>query len=291
MLPDEIKSAIRSYWNEKGLSSQISTIKSIGGGSINQAFFVQTYTNSYFLKYNDAKAHPLMFTSEFQGLNIMVQTKTIRIPKPLFAYEGAQYSCILMEYIESSEYAPDFWQKFAQDLATLHTQSSPSFGLEFSNYMGSLPQSNSQNPSFTNFFIAERLEPQIRLARNSGYLNSKHLKQAEHLYLELDAIFPQEKAALVHGDLWSGNFMSDEKGNPVIMDPATYYGHREVDIAMTTMFGGFHVDFYRYYQQCFPMERGWEERLSFYNLYPILIHINLFGSSYLRGFERILNRF
>lgn len=291
MIPDEIKTAISTYWKENGLSTEISEIRSISGGSINQAFLIRTLSRPYFLKYNTSSAHPNMFSSEYKGLELMASAKTIRIPTPIHAYEGEEYSCIMMEYIEQKNYAPNFWKHLAEDLAALHTHSSPSFGLDFHNYMGSLSQSNTQHSGFVDFFIAERLEPQIRLAHNSGYLNTKHLKQSEHLYQELESIFPNEKPALVHGDLWSGNFMSDEEGNPVIMDPATYYGHREVDIAMTTMFGGFDAEFYQYYQQYLPMEKGWEQRLPFYNLYPILIHINLFGNSYVGSFERIIKQF
>ncbi len=291
MLQKEVIAALENFWNREGLSTEILKTNSIGGGSINQVFLVQTSSGSFFLKYNTAQAHPQMFSSELQGLQLMANTKTIRIPQSYYAYEGQQYSFILMEYIEQKGYASDFWEKFAHDLAALHSQSSQSFGLNFSNYMGSLSQSNKQHSSFAEFFIEERLEPQIKMARNDGYLSSKHIKQAENLYSELASIFSNEKPSLVHGDLWSGNFMSDEKGQAVIMDPAVYYGHREVDIAMTTMFGGFAPEFYESYQKSFPMVKGWEERLSYYNLYPILIHINLFGHSYLGGFERVLQRF
>lgn len=291
MLPKEVIAALENFWNKEGLSSEILKTQSIGGGSINQAFLVQTSSNSFFLKYNTAQAHPKIFSSELQGLQLMANTKTIRIPQPYYAYEGLQYSFILMEYIEQKGYAPDFWQQFAYKLADLHSQSSKSFGLNFSNYMGSLSQSNKQHSSFVEFFIEERLEPQIRLARNNGYLNSKHIRQSENLYSELASIFPNENPSLVHGDLWSGNFMCDEQGQAVIMDPAVYFGHREVDIAITIMFGGFSPEFYESYQKNFPMEKGWEERLPYYNLYPVLIHINLFGHSYLGEFERVLKVF
>ena len=291
MLPKEIISVLESYWKEKGLLSKISNIRSIGGGSINQAFLVETPNKSYFLKYNTALAHPNMFSSELKALELMAATNTIRIPKTYFAHKGQEYSFILMEYIAEKKYESDFWQTFANKLAAFHSHSSDLFGLDFHNYMGSLPQSNTKHSNFAEFFINERLEPQIKLASNNRYLTSKHLKQAEKLYHELPSIFPMEKPAFIHGDLWSGNFMSDEKGKPVIVDPAVYYGHREADIAMTTMFGGFPEDFYELYQEAYPMENGWQMRLPIYNLYPLLIHINLFGNSYLQPFERVLGQF
>jgi len=291
MLPDEILSAIKSYGREIEWATDYLEITSITGGSINQAVLVKTDTLSFFLKYNTASLHPKMFSSEFMGLELLAQTKSLRIPKPLFIHEGEQYSCILMEYIEESPYCVNFWEIFAKQLAELHQNSADYFGLHFPNYMASLPQSNVPHQNFVEFFINERLEPQIKIARNKGYLNNEHLRQLERLYKELFSIIPTEKPALTHGDLWSGNLMCDKKGMPVVMDPAVYFGHRELDIAMTTMFGGFSPLFYKTYQEIYPMEKSWEERLAFYNLYPILIHINLFGNSYLPYFERVLQRF
>jgi len=291
VLAKEIISTLESYWKKKGLSFDIIKTSNIGGGSINHAFLIETQNKSYFLKYNTAASHPHMFTSELKGLMLMANTKTIRIPETYFAYEGKDYSFILMEYIKSQGLQDNFWQTFARELTALHSHSADFFGLDFHNYMGSLNQSNTKHSEFDEFFIEERLEPQIKLARNKGFLNSKHIHQTERLYQELSSIFPNEKPALIHGDLWSGNFISDELGKPVLIDPATYYGHREVDIAMTIMFGGFSQDFYESYQQVFPMAKGWEERLAYYNLYPILIHINLFGNSYLPSFERVINKF
>lgn len=291
MIPKEINTALQNWFRKQGFSDEISHIRSIGGGSINSAFKIYTDAGSWFLKYNSAQAHPQMFESEYDGLKLMGETQSIRIPKPLYYYEGNQYSCILMEWIEQKIRSSDFWTLFAQKLAQMHQTTSDYFGLDFDNYMGSLPQKNTKHADFISFFIQERLEPQIKLARDNGYINRNHIQQSEKLYAELPSIFPEEKPSLVHGDLWSGNFMNDEKGNPVVMDPATYYGHREVDIAMTTMFGGFSSAFYKQYHNFYPMELGWEGRLDFYKLYPILIHVNLFGYSYVSSFEQIVSKF
>jgi len=291
MIPKEINSALQNWFRERGFSEEINHTQSIGGGSINSAFKISTNNGSWFLKFNTAQAHPKMFESEYQGLKTMAESQTIRIPQPFYYYEGDQYSFILMEWIEQGARSSDFWTLFAQQLAQMHQTSSDFFGLGFDNYMGSLPQKNTKHADFISFFIQERLEPQIKLARDDGYINHKQIQQSERLYAELPSMFPLEKPALVHGDLWSGNFMNDEKGNPVIMDPAVYFGHREVDIAMTTMFGGFSSQFYQKYQDFFPMDPGWETRLDYYKLYPILIHVNLFGYSYVGSFDRIVSRF
>lgn len=291
MIPVEVRKAFQDYCLKQGKSHEIKNLRNIVGGSINTAHSIETYDDLYFLKYNNAKAHPQMFYSEFKGLKLLEQSNSIRIPQPIFHYEGDSNSFLLLEYIEQKGQVLDFWEKFARQLSFMHQLTDDSFGLDFDNYMGSLPQSNKRHQTFPQFFINQRLIPQIKKARDDGFLTKKHVQQSERLFLALPSIFPPEKPALVHGDLWSGNFMSDERGEPVIMDPAVYFGHREVDIAMSTFFGGFSSSFYEAYHEEFPMERNWEARLPYYNLYPILIHINLFGFSYLDSFQKVLNPF
>ena len=290
MIPKEITFAIENYFQKNNQSGEILSSRSIGGGSINSAYQINTAKSQYFLKYNSA-AYPNMFESEFKGLELLAGSHSIRIPKTLFYYEGKAYSCLLMEYIESGGKNAEFWKLFAEQLAKMHRSSSDFFGLSFDNYMGSLPQSNQKHTDFVEFFINERLIPQVKLARDSSFMSRQNLRQMDSLYIELGNIFPKEAPALVHGDLWSGNFMNDEMGHPVIMDPAVYYGHREVDIAMTTMFGGFSSDFYDHYNSYYPMEPGWQSRMDYYKLYPILIHVNLFGASYLYDLQRIISSF
>ena len=290
-IPKEILVCLKNWLIENKHAEDIEQIQNIGGGSINEAVKISTSSDSYFLKYNDAAAHPQMFFAELKGLELLSKTSSIRIPKAHYYYEGQAYSFILLEWMEQNEKEEFFWEQFAVQLAQLHRASAPQFGLDFDNYMGSLHQSNKYHDSFIDFFINERLLPQLKIARDTNILDSTFVKKGERLFQELPSIFPIEKPALVHGDLWSGNFMNDEKGGPVIMDPAVYFGHREVDIAMTTMFGGFSSDFYGHYQSCFPMEVGWEKRLDYYNLYPVLVHINLFGASYLPYYLRTLAPF
>lgn len=291
MIPGELKNAIQSYWTAQGLSPEILSERRISGGSINSSILLKTPDGSFFLKYNSASKYPQMFAKEFKGLEILASTRTIRIPKPLFYFEGQHYSGLLLEFIEEQDYSENFWDIFAFQLSQLHQQTNPSFGLHFDNYMGNLPQSNTISSNFVDFFINQRLLPQLKLARDRHEIKLQHIKQSERLFEELPSIMPNERPALIHGDLWSGNFMSDESGSPVIMDPACYYGHREVDIAMTTMFRGFSPQFYQYYLQYHPLEKGWQDRLPYHNLYPILIHVNLFGSSYLASLEAVLDKF
>jgi fructosamine-3-kinase len=163
--------------------------------------------------------------------------------------------------------------------------------LEQDNFIGSLIQENKQQPDFINFFISQRLEVQLKIARNQGALNQSDTRYFNSLFNKLNNIVPIEKPALLHGDLWSGNFMVNSSGAPCIFDPAVYYGHREADIAMTQLFGGFSPEFYHAYNETCPLEKDWQKRTDIFNLYPLLVHVNLFGGSYAAQVLRIIRHF
>ena len=180
---------------------------------------------------------------------------------------------------------------FGHSLAALHRHSSGFYGLDHGNYMGSLTQTNTKHPDWSSFFIEERLERQLIRAKNSGYFSTEDVVRFQRLFSQFKTLCPAEKPSLVHGDLWGGNYLVSGQGRACLIDPAVYYGHREVDIAMSTLFGGFDPEFYSSYNEVFPMEKGWRERLDIYNLYPLLVHLNLFGSGYLGSIERIIRKF
>ncbi|MEJ2596144.1 MAG: fructosamine kinase family protein, partial [bacterium] len=186
---------------------------------------------------------------------------------------------------------PDFWEEFARLLAELHKNTQPYFGLDHDNYIGSLVQSNFRHDAWTDFYREQRLEPQLRLAREAGHFNRNVTRAFDRFYHRIERIFPAEPPALLHGDLWSGNFMVNENGSAVIIDPAIYYGHREMDLGMSMLFGGFDRRFYSAYDQHFPLEPGWQERMDYCNLYPLLVHVNLFGGGYVQQVEQIIRRF
>ena len=288
MLAEEIVLKIRE---KLGNDFQIQSSKSLGGGSINQAAQIESNLGTFFIKWNKAQAFPQMFEKEAQSLEILRNTQSIRIPKVIMFDESGKESFLMLEYIKKGNPSASFWFDFANALANLHHHNADSFGLSFNNYIGSLPQSNSQHGNWIDFFVEERLLPQIRAAHNNGLLQSKHSKNFEKLFSKLETIFPNEKPSLIHGDLWSGNFMIDEKSKACIFDPAIYYGNRIMDIAMSKMFGGFSADFYSFYNELFPMENNWEEQIEIANLYPYLVHLNLFGLSYLSGINSVLKRF
>jgi fructosamine-3-kinase len=263
----------------------------MGGGCINHAMKVETTSGFFFLKWNSAKRFPGMFEAEAKGLTLLKEMNAIGIPRVIGTGETGSDSFILLEFIEAGSQVKNFWNDFGTSLANLHRNSSESFGLPYDNYIGSLPQDNSQKKSWTEFFIEERLEKQIAIARNSEAISNSMVQQFNHLYKQLPEIIPEEKPSLIHGDLWNGNFMTGADGKAWLIDPAVYYGHREMDLAMSKLFGGFNGEFYESYDETFPLQKGFDQRADIHNLYPLLVHVNLFGGGYLSEVKNILSRF
>lgn len=184
-----------------------------------------------------------------------------------------------------------FWIEFGHLLADLHKRSADHFGFEYNNFIGRLHQKNGQHKDWVDFFRKERLIPQIEMAYDAHHIDSKVQGQFEILFTKLNTLVPPEAPSLVHGDLWSGNFLVSSDSRPVLIDPATHYGHRETELAFTHLFGGFDQLFYKSYQECYPLSPGFEERIEIHNLYPLLVHLNLFGAAYLSGIRNTLNKF
>ncbi len=271
-------------------SIHILQVNYVGGGSINKTCQLVTDTKErFFLKINDAGLYPGLFDKERRGLESL--RPFMRTPEVLLneVFQGLQL--MVTEWIEPGPKTERFWKEFGLKLAALHQHNSTSFGLAYDNYMGSLKQRNTQCDTWVNFFREQRIEPQVKLAVENGLLPKRWLKNLENLYSQLPSIFPEEKPCLVHGDLWSGNFICDQKQMPVLIDPAIYYGHRSVDLAMTTLFGRFHPVFYQAYHEQFPLPANYEEQWEIANLYPLLIHLNLFGGNYRESITASLERF
>lgn len=263
----------------------------LSGGSINQAFRLETNSGNFFMKYNRASAYPAMFEQEARGLALLHAAREIRVPEVIASGEDGTYSFLILEYLDSAAKTNSFWEDFGRKLAALHAHKGERFGLDHDNYIGSLNQYNERYERWTDFFREKRLLVQMEMASGSGLL-PKHTRQAfETLINRLDNIFPEEPPSLIHGDLWSGNYMVDDKGEACIIDPAVYYGSREMDIGMSRLFGVFGSEFYEAYNETWPMEPGWRERIEICNLYPLMVHVNLFGSGYLGSVESILKRF
>ena len=284
MLPSALTEACAG-----ALSAEITGFEAASGGCINNGGRLRTSIGDYFLKWNSADKFPLMFETEAAGLDLLLSAGEIGLPKPIAHGLAGNHAFLLMEYLEAASPVPDQGRRFGSALAALHKHTDSRFGLDHNNYIGSLPQSNRQHKKGINFFIKERLQPQIEIGKGSLPLNL--LKKFETLFNELGTLLPNEAQALVHGDLWGGNYMTGPDGQAWLIDPAVHFGSREAELAFTYMFGGFDDDFYRSYQEAFPLDPGFDQRIEIYNLYPSLVHLNLFGNSYLGGIKRVLQKF
>lgn len=287
-LTGAINIAIKSYM---GIEASTRFIRPVTGGNINSCYQIEYGKEMFFLKLNSSKKLPAMFIAEAEGLKRIRQTSTIQVPEAICYGSSADEQFLVLEWIESGIGSDISQENLGRGLAQLHESTQMQFGLDHDNYMGSLAQLNNSHYSWNDFFIKQRLKPQIEFAKNKGLLAAEILDQFELLYNKLDSLYPAEKPALVHGDLWSGNYLINNSAQAVLIDPAISYSNREVDIAMTTLFGGFSKCFYDAYNEVFPLQKGWEQRLDLWNLYPLLIHVNLFGTSYLNGVKHNLAKF
>ncbi|MCG9911157.1 MAG: fructosamine kinase family protein [Flavobacteriales bacterium] len=287
-IPAPVLEIIHNYL---GFSPEILSFEEKGGGSINSAASIRTASGNFFAKWNTLQGREGMFSEELYGLEKLGSAGEIRVPKGIGAAEKEGRCFLVMEHIDSGDFEIGFWEIFGRKMALLHKHSHNQFGFEHDNFIGSLPQKNTFSDSWVDFFIKYRLEPQLKIAVDSGKADSIVVKKFESLYTKLDDIFPKEKPSLLHGDLWGGNFMCTLDGNPAIFDPAVYYGNREMDLAMSRLFGGFDPEFYDAYQEEFPLEPGFEKRFDLCNLYPLLVHVNLFPGSYIQSVKHIVSRF
>ena len=274
---------------QETLSTPILSTQQLSGGDISQAYLLNTAKGNFFIKTNQATFALDMFEKEAKGLALLAETKTIHIPEIISTGEADGHAFLLMEYVETGYRKDGFWETFGQSLATLHKQTVDQFGLDHSNYIGSLQQLNNKHNSFVEFYIHERLQPQFEMAFDAKKLNNSDQTHLANLYKKLSDIIPNEPPALIHGDLWSGNFLVSKNNLPVLIDPSVAYSHRELDLAMSRLFGGFERPFYRAYEEAFPLERGFEKRLPIYQLYYLLVHVNLFGGGYVGSVRRIID--
>lgn len=292
LFPDGLKEAVSEQLTGiTGNEVEIISQNTIGGGCINKCLHLNTTAGPFFIKWNIASKFPNMFEAEAKGLNLLRGKCGIKVPEVYKAGTAGGKSFLIMEYFETGAGNALFFEEFGSELAQLHQNSSKHFGLEHENYIGSLSQLNNRIADWNGFFIENRLKPQIKLSLDGGFFNKNDINRFENLYRELDSIFPKEKPSLLHGDLWSGNFMIHKSGNAAYMDPAVYYGHREAELSFTTLFGGFDPSFYHAYDLAFPLENGFRQRIDIYNLYPLLVHVNLFGWGYVGQVKNIIEKF
>lgn len=284
--PNEFLEAI--FLQSLGKIPKIEFFQAVSGGNINNAAKVATSAGVFFLKWSENIPDDA-FELEIKGLETL-RKKGINVPDVIAHGKEKGKSFLLLEYHQGLE-KKDFWGNLGRSLAQMHQEKQNFFGLEYDNYLGSLRQSNPKDKDGIKFFIEKRLRVQAGLAFYNKLIQQNILDSFEKFYEKLPELLPQENPALLHGDLWSGNIIVSNKGDAMLIDPAIYYGFREADLAFTKLFGGFDQDFYESYQYYYPLLPKFEERVPIYNLYPLLVHLNLFGTSYLPAIQRTLKQF
>lgn len=262
-----------------------SSVRGLGGGCINRAHALGSRERACFVKFNKADALD-MFEAEEAALREMAATQSIRVPHPWCTGVVKGQAFIALEYLEMGGRGSA--RTMGEQLARMHQHKAERFGWHRDNTIGSTPQINTQESDWLTFYREHRLRYQLELAAREG----TRFRQAEALLECLPKFFEDymPEPSLVHGDLWGGNASFTSKGEPVLFDPATYYGDRETDIAFTELFGGFGAGFYEGYQAVWPLDKGYQRRKDLYNLYHLLNHHNLFGGGYGHSAQQVIER-
>ncbi len=281
-----IPKPVIDWLNEQGHGA-IKASRFVGGGCINNGALLETEGGaSFFLKTNSQNPAD-MFAREAEGLAMLAVDGAPRVPRP-FLY-GVNF--LLLEDLRPAPRRRDYWETFGRQMAALHNHTKEQYGFAQDNYCGATPQPNPWTEDGYKFFGEQRLMFQALLARRRGLMGDAEVEQVRSLVERLPELVPEQPASLLHGDLWTGNAMSDERGSPAIIDPAAHYGWAEAELAMTTLFGSFSERFYNAYQEVRPLYPGFRGRFDLYNLYHLLNHLNLFGTGYLGQVLAILRRY
>ena len=269
----------------------ITRYEPLHGGDINRAYCLYGNKDKYFLKVNEEGRYPTMFEKEAAGLQSLQVNSILKIPSVIKHGIVNNQQYLLLEWIGSGSIKPGFWEGFGAGLAQLHLKKQKFFGWDTNNYIGSLAQNNPIFPSWHLFYSECRILPLVKQLFDQGIFLKQDLISAETVCKRSEILFPDEPPALLHGDLWSGNFKITTEGGAAIFDPAVYYGHREMDIGMTLLFGGFDQRFYDAYHETYPLEKDWKQRLPLTQLYPLLVHALLFGGHYVESARRIMKNY
>ncbi len=281
---------------EHTLGDEVVRAEPVPGGDINDAYRVHLRAGrSVFVK-THASAPPRMFTCEAEGLAWLALADALRVPEVLAVSaadpDAAGPHFLALTFIESRAQAADFSERLGRGLAALHASGAGAFGLASTNFIATLEQDNTEELTWSAFYARRRLWPLCVRAVEGGLAPASWLGRFERLNERMPSLVgPPEPPARLHGDLWSGNVHTDERGHPCVIDPAVYGGHREIDLAMLALFGGMNPRILAAYNERYPLAPGADERTSLYQLYPLLVHVNLFGGSYVRSVERGLDRY
>lgn len=270
---------------------QIRQASSVRGGDINEAFALQTDKGRFFLKLNEAQNFPGMFAAEAEGLAALQKHFSLKVPQVVAVGEAGNIQYLLLEWLQTTSHTAQSWESFGYALAQMHRTTNEQFGWSQSNYLGSIKMSNDWCNNWSEFYSNNRLLPLVKMLRDQAAFSVKEVEQAEAFCKTLSSRLPAEPPALLHGDLWSGNASAVKAGDEItvaIYDPAVYYGHREIDIALTQLFGGFSSLFYNSYNEVYPLQSGWQQRLPVFQLSHLLLHAVLFGGGYISRCKEIM---
>lgn len=274
---------------EEKLGISIANIDEVSGGDTAKSFRLKIESGEIlFCKVLEGSDSKEMVSSEISGLSLL--SNHINTPKVVNKIHLENYSVLLLEWLDFKIATNDEMKTFGKSLAKLHRQSNSFYGLEEDNYISTLRQKNKAFQDWNEFYMENRLVPHIKVLYDQGSIDRNTAKNAELFSKVIDLEIPKESPSLIHGDLWNGNYTTTQRGT-YIFDPAIYYGHREMDIAMTLLFGSFGRSFYEAYQEEFPLEKGFMQRLDIHQLYPLLIHARLFGSQYMQKVVNILDKY
>ncbi len=270
---------------------QAKEIVAVSGGDINLAFCFSANEKKYFIKINTSGHFPDLMEKEAQGLNELQKNNLIHIPKIIAHGTENGMPYLILEWLERGIQNETYWYRFGEALAHQHLIHAENFGYQNNNYLATLKQDNTPHKSWGDFYFNCRIMPLAKILFHQKKIAKQEFLLFEKLEKNLSSVFPKEKPALLHGDLWSGNIMALQNSVPTLIDPAVYYGHREMDIGMTLLFGGFSKTFYDSYNSFYPLAPGWEKRTEICQLYPLMTHAVLFGGGYVQNSLDIAMRF
>ncbi len=292
-------SAMRSVVNPQlkqaiatALDDDVSDTSSVSGGDINDAFSVELGSGRRVFVKTNTSAPPAMFEAEAKGLRWLAEADALRVPEVLaHSTANSEHGFLVLSWVDRGSPSPEHDSLLGRGLAALHRSGTPHFGLEHDNFIGRLFQSNTVAASWAEFYVLRRLEPMLKMAVDSHRASSSIKAGMNKLFTKMeDRVGDPEPPARLHGDLWSGNALTDERGRPVLIDPAVYGGHREIDLAMMQLFGGFSDAVFSEYHNAFALADGWRDRVPLYQLYPLMVHVNLFGGHYGDQVEHALRK-
>jgi fructosamine-3-kinase len=276
---------------ERLLGRKLASVRAVAGGDINRAYCLTLVGGErVFAKVNSGSLLG-MFTAEARGLDWLREAHGIRVPEVLGVGEGEE-AFLLLEWLEPAAPVRDFDERLGRELAALHRVGAATMGWPSDNFIGSLPQCNTPCATWGEFYAERRLQAQARRALAEHRVDGNLMRQLETMGARMETLVgSKEPPARLHGDLWGGNLMVGPSGEPCLVDPAVYGGHREVDLAMMKLFGGFGPRVFAAYHEAFPLSAGHEDRVPLYQLYPLLVHVNLFGGGYALQVKRIVERY